>query len=160
MILGQFLKFIFRRFSGLCPENKQEHVVFSPPVKKKIKNSPIEARNEFSKIAIFSVVFLKGNQWKIVLIITLRNLNEFGPELLCFLWRCPRYNVPILKWIGVGAASDEAFRVVDLVRKSFAGLLVHFSSNRVEILYSLQGGRAAEFFNFLKTCIFRWICEF
>ena len=42
--------------------DRQEHVVFSPPVKKEIKNSSIEARNDFSKIAIFSVVFLKGNE--------------------------------------------------------------------------------------------------
>ena len=57
MILGQILKFIFRRFSGLCPENKQEHVVFSPPVKEKIKNSSIEARNDFFENRDFSVEF-------------------------------------------------------------------------------------------------------
>ena len=76
-ILSEDFSAFFNRCCGNFESLGRDGGVFYPKVKKESKNRSIPARMSRGKNAIFQVVCLTENHWKIILVITLRNRRIF-----------------------------------------------------------------------------------
>ena len=119
-------------------------------MKKKSKNSLIGPRNDFSKITIFSMVFINKNNWKLVLTITFRNRHGSRRALVQFFVGVCRWGLPIFSLIGFhsGCISVLLFVLLLFIRGIWRVILVipRFSK------------RGLRFFCLFEKCNFFGIC--
>ena len=106
------------------------------------------------KRSFFWSVFLKKNNWKLLLIITRRNRHGFFPAFVGFHGMGSRLTLAILAWIGADHAAHSQLQSPGLVRvKAYRRHPLEVKTKGAK--QKDLGCRAAAFFAVLETCIFR-----
>ena len=117
-ILRQILKYVFRRICRNLKVQGQDRAVSYLHSKRESKNSSIHPKNDWSKIAKFSVVFLYRKQAQLVSIITSRHRHGFGLAFALLQAQSCRSIGSFLGRIGV----DDGISVCNGKRKQNAAL--------------------------------------